>query len=56
MLVIIKKGTPVKEILDKINNLLTSKKKGFNAEKYLGILKPERDPIKFQRELRNEWE
>ena len=55
MLVIIKKGPPVKEILNKINSLLTSKKKGFNAEKYLGILKSELDPVKFQRDLRNEW-
>lgn len=34
----------------------TIKLKKFNAKKYLGVIKKVADPLKIQRNLRNDWE
>lgn len=51
--IIIHKNDSVIEIRKKINTL---KKRRKNLKRYLGILKDSKDPIKYQREIRNEWE
>lgn len=34
----------------------TRKKKKINLKKFFGILKTNIDPVKYQRQIRNEWE
>lgn len=64
MVIVIKKTAKKKEI-EKLLNLLTTtgnkklpktqKPKLFNAWKYNGILKLKEDPLKIQKQMRNEW-
>lgn len=55
MVIIVKKNTT----RAKLRELLRSKKhysvKGFDAERFNGILKLKGDPVKVQRKLRDEW-
>lgn len=55
MLVILKKGTPLRKVIRKINALFHPGKKGFNASKYCGSLNESIDPLRYQNTSRNEW-
>jgi len=54
MTIIIKKNqskATIQQLLSKI-----PRKKQFTASKYCGVLKLSVDPLKFQKEIRSEWE
>lgn len=57
MVLVLKEGA-TKEEMEAIDQTIASKNKpaGFNAKKYNGILPLNKDPLKLQEELRNEWE
>ena len=57
MVLILKKGATKKEI-DALEKKLYKEKasRGFNADKYNGVLKLKEDPLSIQKKLRNEWE
>ena len=55
MLTIIKRGTPIKEQIQKVREVVEKRQQGLNASKYLGALKSKIDPISYQKELRDEW-
>lgn len=53
----IKQGATKKSIRTILDSLTKeSKSKGIDAYKYVGKISLEKDPLKIQRELRNEWE
>lgn len=54
MLTIIKKGTPKKEIREKIQSA-TSRLPEKDIIKYAGKLQILKDPLEYQMEMRNEW-
>jgi hypothetical protein len=54
MVSVIKKGTPIKEQLQKLNEVVSKKNKGISATKYSGILKEKIDPITYQSTARND--
>jgi hypothetical protein len=54
MVTIIKKGAAKEDMQKVLNNL--SVRQGFNAYKYCGVLKLDRDPLAIQKTLRSEWE
>ena len=54
MVTIIKKGTSIQSIKKKLSAIKV-RKKGFDASKYLGVLKTSIDPLQYQTDLRNEW-
>lgn len=54
MLTIIKKGTPKKEIHNRIDAAI-SRLPDKDIMKYAGKLKITRDPLEYQIEMRNEW-
>jgi hypothetical protein len=56
MITRIKKGSTAADIRAKLEALAASRRKGFNASKYLGVLSAKKDPIKYQQKMRNEWE
>jgi hypothetical protein len=55
MVMIIKKGRPISEIMKKLNELTSHKMRGLNASKYAGTLKTTIDPLTYQSSIRNEW-
>jgi len=55
MVTIIKKGTPKKEIKQRINKVI-SKKQNKGIMKYAGKLKTDMDPMEYQKKMRDEWE
>jgi len=57
MVVVLKKGAGKKEI-EALEKILYKKKisGGFNAKKYNGILPLKEDPLRIQKNLRDEWE
>jgi hypothetical protein len=56
MVIVVKKETSIKSILDKLNEIFSKKQKGFDAKKYSGKLTTKiEDPVAFQREMRDEW-
>lgn len=54
MVTVIKKGTPKEEIKRRINKII-SKGQQKGIMKYAGKLDLNVDPLKYQRNLRNEW-
>ena len=56
MVTVIKKGTPLKDILAKLNRLLSGRKGGIDSSKYSGKLKLKTDPLDYQKSMRDEWE
>lgn len=57
MVLVLKKGAS-KEEIEAIEKKLYCKKvpTGFDAKKYNGILKLNKDPLTIQKKLRDEWE
>ena len=53
MPIIIKKIRSVKTLTDALNKVKPVKR--FDANKYLGKVKWDEDPIEFQKRIRNEW-
>ena len=56
MTYLIQKNTTKKEINDIFEIVNSKKKKKFDPNKYLGIIKNSKDALEIQKELRNEWE
>lgn len=56
MVIVIKSGSSKEEIEKALKKLDKNAKKGFNAQKFSGILNLEEDPLKIQKKLRDEWE
>ncbi len=57
MVHILKAGASKKEIEEIEKKLYKGTgKSGFNAKKYNGTIKLKNDPLKIQKQLRNEWE
>jgi hypothetical protein len=54
MVTIIKKGASKKDLQKALDTL--SVKPKFNAYKYCGVVKMNRDPLAIQKALRSEWE
>jgi len=54
MVTIIKKGTNKKDLEKAFSNLKSKKK--FDAYKYCGTIKLNRDPLEIQERMRDEWE
>ena len=55
MVTIIKKGTPIKEIRKKIDEII-AKTSRQDLLKYAGKLKTEIDPLEYQKQMRDEWQ
>ncbi|UZO82088.1 hypothetical protein NBT05_06345 [Aquimarina sp. ERC-38] len=56
MVVIIKSGANKEIIANRLKALYSTPKKGFDANKFCGILTIEEDPLSIQKRLRDEWE
>ena len=57
MVTIIKRGSTKEEIKAKLeNHNQENKKKGIDLTKYCGSIKLKEDPLKLQKQWRNEWE
>lgn len=56
MVTVLRKGKPINELRKKNEQLKKLKSKGFQSSKYSGILKRKIDPLKVQKEYRDEWE
>jgi len=54
MVTIIKKGANKTEIKTALSNIKNAE--GFNAYKHCGVLVLKNDPLKIQKEMRDEWE
>jgi hypothetical protein len=54
MAIVIRKKTEKGNISRRFNKAISSK--GVDTRKYCGVIKPTRDPLTIQKELRNEWE
>jgi hypothetical protein len=54
MVTVLKKGTPIQEQHQKLNEVVSKENKGISATKYNGILKDKIDPIKYQSNSRND--
>lgn len=54
MVVVIKKDSSKQEIKEALQKI--QKRKGFDAKKYLGIIKLKEDPLTIQKKMRDEWE
>ena len=57
MVLVLKEGAS-KEEMEAIDKKIANEKivAGFDAKKYNGILSLDKDPLKIQQDLRNEWE
>jgi len=55
MVTIIKKGTPKEEIKRKVDEVISKSSKK-DIMKYAGKLKTDIDPLKYQSQMRDEWE
>jgi hypothetical protein len=57
MVVVLKKGSNIKSIQKSLQKLSKRHKgSGFNADAFYGKLKRGLDGLKFQKDLRNEWD
>jgi len=56
MVTVIKKGTPIAEIVKILNRITTPSNRGIDSTKYAGKLKLGIDPVKYQKSLRDEWQ
>lgn len=56
MVTVIKKGKPIREMIQKLNELVSKKGRGLQSSKYSGTIKLNVDPLVYQKGLRNEWE
>ncbi len=56
MVTVIKKGRPIREMIQKLNELVSKKNRGLQSAKYSGKIKVQVDPLEYQKNLRNEWE
>lgn len=56
MTTIIKKGSSIRIINKVLAKLLEKQQKGFDAKRFCGALKLEKDSLSIQKELRNEWQ
>lgn len=54
MITVIKKGTPKREITERVNEVFLKAPKR-DILKYAGTLKSDIDPLEYQRHIRNEW-
>ncbi len=55
MVLVIKKGASKRDLLN-LEQKLLKKSKGFNSDKYNGVIKFKKDGLTIQKELRDEWE
>jgi hypothetical protein len=55
MVTVIKKGTPINEQIQKLNEVVSKETKGISTAKYSGVLVKKLDPIAYQSEIRNDW-
>lgn len=55
MVTIIKRGDSPEDIKKKVNAAISNKRKS-DITKYAGSIKLSVDPLKWQKEIRNEWE
>ena len=55
MVTIIKKGDSKASIQKALQKIEEKSDKGFDAQKFCGILKTEEDPLKVQKRMRDEW-
>ena len=55
MVTVIKSGASKKSIETSIKKLSSSKKKGFDANKFCGVIKLNEEPLDIQKRLRDEW-
>ena len=55
MLTVIKKGTPPAEIKQRIEKAVKKKSRN-HLSKYAGKLKTEINPLRYQKDLRDEWQ
>jgi Fe2+ transport system protein B len=55
MVTVIKKGRPIREMIQKLNELVSKKNRGLQSTKYSGKIKSQIDPLDYQKDLRNEW-
>ena len=53
MTIILKKGTEISEVSQKVEQSTPQKK--LNARKFVGVIKLKKDALEIQNELRNEW-
>jgi hypothetical protein len=56
MVTVIKKGTSPKEVKKKLESYFSKKKPKNGIRKYCGILTLKEDPLKLQKQWRDEWE
>jgi len=56
MVMTIKRGASKKIISQRLTEIYSTAKKGFEASKFCGVLQLEEDPLSIQKRLRNEWE
>lgn len=54
MVVIIKQSSSKRKIEEALKKL--RKRKGFDAQKYCGVIKLKEHPLSIQKKLRDEWE
>ena len=54
MTVIIKKGSKISDIKNRVNTLVLENR-GKNLKKYAGTVKLKIDPLEWQNKLRDEW-
>jgi hypothetical protein len=55
MVLVIKKGASKKELIN-IEEKLQKKNRGFDSDKYNGVIKFKKDGLSIQNDLRDEWE
>lgn len=56
MVTVIKKGDSKGEIEKKLKKMKITSKKAFEAHRFCGMMKSDRDAVAIQRGLRNEWD
>jgi len=55
MLLVINKKTKKEEVDKFIRESMKKSNAGFDAKKYCGVIKLDKDPLEIQNEMRNEW-
>ena len=57
MVTVIKKGTSIKEIKKRLDEIIRKKSRNNDVMKYAGKLKHlDIDPLKYQKNMRDEWQ
>ena len=56
MTLVLKKGATATEMAELNKKLQTRPAKTLNAKQFCGVLKLKEDPLKIQKQLRDEWE